>query len=180
MKSNFILDLQDEMQNLYWGSESFVSPHEIQLRRGRVKFNEETGMELEADLILTPELTNVSCISPRMENKIVEDREDSLCNAALFIYEDDNGLEPDFGELEYEFTDEPNGFITPAQQSLNFNFYMERLAKAKNFRELKVVRESVLTGQKGSWFFMSRPNAKTFWNAYDAKKEKMNAYKRSA
>lgn len=180
MKTKFIADLHEEMANLYWNNDSFVNPHEIQLRSGRAKFNPETGTELDADLILTPMLTDVSVISPEMEDKIVENQENNVCNAALFIYEDDNTPEPDFGDLSAEFNDEPNGFITPAQQSLNFEFYMERLAKAKNFKELKIVRESVLAGQKGSWFFMTRKNSKTFWEAYNTKKEKMNSHKRSA
>jgi hypothetical protein len=174
MKTKFIIDLHEEMSALYWSDDSFVNPHEIKLRSGRAKFNPETGTELDADLILTPELTNVSYISEEMEDKIVESQENNLCNAALFIFEEDNTPAPEFKYFGEEFTDEPNGFITPAQQSLNFSFYMERLAKAKNFRELKVVRESVLTGQKGSWFFMNRKDAKTFWAEYNTKKEKMN------
>jgi hypothetical protein len=178
MKTKIINDLHEEMSLLYWSNESFVDTDEIQLRAKYMKINEETGMELDADLILTPELTNVSYISPEMEDKIVEDRKDNLCNAALFIFESDST--PEFKELDTEFVDEPNGFITPAQQSLNFNFYMERLDKTKNFKELKICRESVLAGQKGSWFFMKRQDAKTFWAAYNSKKEKMNTNRRFA
>ena len=103
---------------------------------------------------------------------------ESLNSAALFVEDFATEYEPDFQEqLENEVEFTHSDFITDAQKKLNFNFFMGRLAQANNFSKLKIVRESVLAGQKGSWFFMQREDAKIFWDAYNKKKEKLNEIK---
>ena len=109
---------------------------------------------------------------------------ESLTSAALFIEDFATEYEPDFQEqLENQVEFMHSDFITDAQKNLNFKFFMTRLAQANNFSKLKIVRESVLTGQKGSWYFMKKEDAAKFWAAYNKKKEDLNqavASKRSA
>ena len=170
-----IKDLNSELLNLYYQDGNF-NPFDTELFEGRAKFNKETGEEIGADLILTPELTNVSYISPRMESKTAEE-EDTLCDAALFIQQEQT-YEPDFGVKESMDTDlDFTPFITDEQKDTNFKYFMRQLTLCKNFSRLKVIRESVLTGQKGSWFFMRKEDAKKFWDAYNQKKEILNAKK---
>lgn len=103
---------------------------------------------------------------------------ESITSAAVFGVETNVEYEKDFDDqLEVNINYEHNDFITDAQKDLNFNFFMGRVAQANNFRKLKIVRESVLAGQKGSWFFMKKEDAKKFWDAYNQKKAYLNKVK---
>ena len=109
---------------------------------------------------------------------------ESLTSAALFGEDFTNSYEADFeDQLQNEVDFTHSDFITDAQKELNFKFFMSRLAQANNFNKLKIVRESVLAGQKGSWFFMKKQDGAKFWVAYNLKKDALNkavASRRSA
>lgn len=198
-----IKDLNSELMNLYYQDGSF-NTKELQLFDSRVAFDKETGEEKDAENILNPKIVEIEELNEDLhdlnawkesrsvyKNEFYFSHEDmawakkrqfqgteAISSAATFAETFGAEYEADFHEqLEQDVHFEHNDFITDAQKDLNFKFYMRKLAEANNFRKLKVVRESVLTGQKGSWFFMKKEDLKTFWAEYNAKKEVLNNLK---
>lgn len=102
---------------------------------------------------------------------------EDLCNAALFIQEEDEYVAETtpFYEVEESLVTTSN-WISPEQRETNYKFYFEKLAKANNWSRLALVRESVLSGQKGKngMYFFPVGKSKEFWAAYNKKKEQLN------
>lgn len=102
---------------------------------------------------------------------------EDLCNAALFIQEEDeySAETTPFYEVEESLITTSN-WISPEQRETNYKFYFEKLAKANNWSRLALVRESVLSGQKGKngMYFFPVGKSKEFWAAYNKKKEELN------
>lgn len=168
-----IKDLNSELMNLYF-QDGVLNTFEMELFESKVSFDKETGIENGADLVLNTEITP-SFISPRIEAMTAEEQ-DTLSAAALCQFEEGLEYEADFGEMNTEIDYEFNPYITDAQKTVNFDFFMGRLMSANNFSKLKIVRESVLAGQKGKhgWFFFKKGDSAKFWVAYNLKKEALN------
>jgi hypothetical protein len=172
MKTKIVIkDLNTELMNLYYYDGS-LNTFEMELFGAKTNFDKETGEEIGADLVLNTQVTP-SFISPKIET---EAGDTELSYAALCLFEDGLEYEADFGEMNTEVDYEFNAYITDAQKTVNFNFFMGKLLVANNFSKLKIVRESVLAGQKGEhgWFFFKKGDSAKFWDAYNLKKEALN------
>lgn len=164
-----IKDLDLELMSLYfndtWGTkDTFIAAV-------NVNYNKETGEEIGVEEVLTPRFDTVSVLSQWVEDNIA-DLGDQLCNAALFIEDEQTYEVFTSNEVIYAFSD----FITVEQKKLNYEFYCKKLATANNWAKLKIVRESVLAGQKGKngMFFFNPGESKEFWRKYNEKKNILN------
>ena len=104
--------------------------------------------------------------------------QEQLCKAALFEQEEDEYLQditPCY-ESEDSFISLAPNYIGKEQREINAKFYFDKLAKANNWSRLALVRESVLSGQKGKngMYFFPVGKSKEFWAAYNKKKEELN------
>lgn len=173
MKTKIVIkDLNTELMNLYFHDGS-LNTYEANLFGAKANFDKESGKEIGADLVLNGEI-NPSDLS-WLENKVDEEQE-PLSYSALCLFEEGIEYEADFGEMNTEVDYEFNTYITDAQKKANFSFFMGKLLVANNFSKLKIVRESVLAGQKGKfgWFFFMKGDSAKFWAAYNLKKESLN------
>jgi hypothetical protein len=160
-----IKDLELELTNLYFNTEWSVQESDSIITGMRL---DKEGNELGVDEILNQPIGYVSTPDEWIENE-----EDNLCNAALFIEE----------EIKYEKEEESTGynyahsdFITKEQRENNTQFYNALLSKCNNFSKLRTIRESVMAGQKGKngvYFFITGAS-KEFWNAYNVRKAQLN------
>jgi len=167
MKNLIINDLHDELyETLYYTSSNRDLSEGLNLTA--VRFDPETGSEIGANEVLTPMLTNFS----EATDYYVED---SLCDAALMKLPEITSTDA------YQPEVQPNNnpvstsvFITDQDRINNFNFYMKKVKQARNFYDLKIARESVLTGSKNSNFFMNPTQKAAFWDEYRKIKEILN------
>lgn len=163
MKNLQIPDLTLELSNLY-----YATGFEFQEGLSMAMFNPETGEEIGAD-ILTPMLNNIT--------QPIEDKdEDSLCDAALFIYPDTEYSQEKVN-LDINFT--YDNFISKEQRNLNGQFMITKVINARNFFELKIARESFLTLSKKPWALNDKDKT-VFWQEYNITKEYLNNNKRNA
>jgi hypothetical protein len=166
-----IKDLNTELLNLYF-QDSAWREGDLELHGTFVSFDKETGEEKGADEILTP-MIYAAYISEYAEDQ-VEELGDNLCNAALFIQEEEEyEHEVSVGEVVYKHSD----FISKEQRETNTKYYMNAIKTCNNFSKLRTIRESVLAGQKGkngTYFFLAG-EAKKFWELYHAKKAQLNS-----
>lgn len=169
-----INDLVEELMELYYG-ESTWDEGDLSLLGTYTKFDKETGTEIGADLVVSPPV--VATYITAYTEDMAQELGDNLCNAALFIQEEDE-YEMDFRLQELEPIKYTHSeFITIEQRTANTNYYMNAIEKCNNFSKLRTIRESVLAGQKGtngSYFFLTG-EAKKFWAAYNTKKEQLNS-----
>ena len=171
MQNLIINDLHDELyEDLYYSSSNrdLSEPDNLPA----VQFDADTGTEIGADQVLTPMLTNVNSFSDNVED-------DSLCDAALMKQPDSTSTEAYEPEVQStkHYTLPKSAFITDEDRLNNFNFYMQKVKQARNFYDLKVARESVLTGSKNSNFFMNPTQKAAFWDEYRKIKEILNSNK---
>ena len=173
MKTKFeIKDLELELTNLFLDTSASW---------------DESVMEdfINWDIDRSEQLNTPVIAQPLMEEQPIQYDEDGfvievqeqLCKAALFIQEEDEyqAETTPFYEVEESLITTSN-WISPEQRETNYKFYFEKLAKANNWSRLALVRESVLSGQKGKngMYFFPVGKSKEFWAAYNKKKEQLN------
>ena len=168
-----INDLELELSNLFLGTSA---SWDESVMKDFVNWDINRSEQLNAPVVAQP-LMEEQPIQYDEDGLVIEVPE-QLCNAALFIQEEDEYQQETtpFYEVEESLITTSN-WISPEQKETNYKFYTAKLAKANNWNRLALVRESVLTGQKhkvtGNYFFPVG-KSKEFWAAYHAKKAKLN------
>lgn len=161
-----ISDLELELSNLFLDT---TASWDESVMEDFVNWDMDRSEQLNAPVV--PQYLNENNVTTY--DGISED----LCNAALFIQEEDeyNAETTPFYEVEENLITTSN-WISPEQRETNYKFYFEKLAKANNWSRLALVRESVLSGQKGKngMYFFPVGKSKEFWAAYNKKKEQLN------